>query len=147
MVRNPSLTIHLVFITTPSYFATKACSYTDASGRSVPAPKTSEPMPHRTRDDRTMPDLPPQPIAPRQQHTDASTISQPRASSSHPRSSSQPDSGTSRKRHRSASDASNVAVEHKRVSSEPNVRPAGIEAHMVRELVNCKSDPPVYINL
>lgn len=122
----------LVFTIALSYFASKECTYTDASGRQVPAPKASEPMPHRTKDGRAVHDPPP--IAPRQP-IDVSATSQPRASSSNTRV-------PSKKRNRSLSDDSDVISERIRVSSEPNGRPGGLEANLVRELINRKRHYP-----
>ena len=124
-----------------SFFASKDCTYTDSSGRPVPAPKGSDPVHQRFRDDVRV-------------VTQSQVQETPSASTSHdtPRAATTTTLSlfssntvtlppTSRKRRRSGSDPGNPSSSDSQWTSDALMRPAGLEANLVRDLVNCARFP------
>ena len=130
-----------------SFFASKDCTYTDSSGRPVPAPKGAEPMPQRFRDDTRVPRQPQvqESLSPPEVHDS------PRATPSHPFTFSSSTAvtlpPTSRKRRRSGSDPGMPSSSDSQWTSDALMRPAGLEANIVRDLVNCARSLPVHFPL
>jgi hypothetical protein len=112
-----------------SFFASKDCTYTDSSGRPVPAPKGSDPLHNRFRDDIRVVGQPQESEVydpPRPTATYTLTISSSSTAVTLP--------PTSRKRRRSGSDPSSSDSQW---TSDALMRPVGLEANIVRDLVNC----------
>ena len=124
-----------------SFYASKDCTYTDSSGRPVPAPKGSESMHQRFREETRVPI---QPQA--QEPVSSSPVQSPsRAITSHGFTLSSSTAvtlpPTSRKRRRSGSDSGTSPGSDPQWPSDALTRPAGLEANTVRDLVNCARFP------
>ena len=119
-----------------SFFASKDCTYTDSSGRPVPAPKGSDPLHNRFRDDirdvgQPQESEPHEP--PRSNATYTLTLSSTSTAVTLP--------PTSRKRRRSGSDSEMPSSSDSHWTSDALMRPVGLEANVVRDLVNCARFP------
>jgi hypothetical protein len=139
---NPQHRVHV-----RSYFASKACTYTDASGRPVPAPrpfKSDRPDPLPDARQQSFANQFPDRFPPGASHAQQAPNTYPAASSStQPSMAVGPDSEGLRKRFRSvhgksvpASDS--VQLEPPPAPPIPIDRPAGLDHALTRELVNCK---------
>ena len=128
-----------------SYFASKACTYTDASGRPVPAPrlyKTDRPEQQPDARQQSFANQFPDRFSPAASHPPQVPNAYPIASSStQPPMTVVPDSEGLRKRFRSvhgksvpASDS--VQLEPPPAPPMPIDRPAGLDHALTRELVN-----------
>lgn len=119
-----------------SFFAAKDCTYTDSSGRPVPAPKGSDPLHNRFRDDIRVVGQPQESEVsdpPRSTATYTLTLSSSTTVTLPP---------TSRKRRRSSSDPEMPSSSDSQWTSDALMRPVGLEANIVRDLVNCARFPP-----
>ena len=121
-----------IFLILPSFFASKDCTYTDSSGRPVPAPKGYDPLHNRFRDDIRDVGQPQETVAthgpPQAQMSYTLALSSSNAVTLPP---------TSRKRRRSGSDLGTPLGSGSQWTSDALMRPAGLEANIVRDLVNC----------
>lgn len=146
---------HVLISRTPSYFATKQCTYTDASGRPVPAPHRFDPAranllgPPPVDSGRTLPFTPSQPQPP------ANGSDPPRFASNHriltappgqqPTSDSSDDdrrNGNGRKRFRNergiAISPDDLVIDGPLMTTLDRPRAVELDHGLMRELTNCQ---------